>query len=131
MPGAETSISRIVIRVIAIAAAIAAASAAVALYASTKKAAISIGAGAAIGAASFIALAVAVSGAARPGPAGMRAGLFTGISILKLAVVGAALWWLISRSIVEPVSFLVGFTAVVVALVFERLRAARAGDRAG
>jgi len=131
MQTAKTSISRIVVRVLAIAAALAAASAAVALIAFTRKAAISIGAGAAIGALSFTALAVAVAGAARPGASGMRAGLFTGISILKLAVVAAILWWLISCAIVEPASFLVGFSAVVVALIFERLKAARADERLG
>jgi hypothetical protein len=44
------------------------------------------------------------------------------IGFLKLGLLGAALWWLVSRNMIEPVTFIAGFSSVVVALLIEGVR---------
>ncbi|MFA4974693.1 MAG: ATP synthase subunit I [bacterium] len=131
MQAKKGEISAIAIRVILLSAAIAAILAAIAFFTHHYKAALSIGAGAGIGSLSFLALVVTISGAANPGRMGVRKGLLAALGLLKIAAVGALLWWLIFEKIVDPIPFLVGFGAVVLSLVVEGIRAGRAMERAG
>ncbi|MBN1282260.1 MAG: hypothetical protein JXA24_00625 [Proteobacteria bacterium] len=121
----------VVLRVLALTAALAAAAVAAAILFSTQRTALSLGAGAVIGALSFVALAASISCSAGSRRMGVRAALITGLCMLKLAAIGALLWWLVSRAVVDPLSFLMGFTAVVAALIIEGLRAAFANKGAG
>jgi hypothetical protein len=47
------------------------------------------------------------------------------IGFVKLGLLGAVLWWLVSRDLVHPITFLAGFSTVVLALLVEGLRGKR------
>ena len=82
----------------------------------------SIVAGAAIAMAGFLALALTVRRSLAGGSSGLAV---AGIGILKLIILGAALWWLFSMKLIEPMLFLAGFSSVVLALIIEGLRLSR------
>lgn len=83
---------------------------------------VSLAAGSAVATASFVVLAVVVM---RSFSGGTRAAWVAMLGLVKMALVGYALWWLLSRGKVEPFSFLSGFSTMVMALVFEGMRAGR------
>jgi len=121
-------IAGLMLRVLGISASIAAAMAAAALVMGRGQAALSIGVGAVVAMAGFAVLAGTISGS--QGSTGRwRVGLLAGIGMIKLGVIGVVLWWLISRALVGPFSFLAGFSTMVAALIIGGLRAGRA--RAG
>ncbi len=123
-------IVRLILRVLGIAASMAAAMAVAALVMGRGQVALSIGVGAVVAMAGFAVLAGTISGS-QGNTVRWRVGLLTGIGMIKLGVIGVVLWWLISRALVGPFSFLAGFSTMVAALIIEGLRAgrARAGTR--
>ncbi len=116
-------------RVIGISAALAiAAEAAALVLGSSRQTLTSVPAGAAVAVASFLVLAIVVrhsaAGAAgRKGRASVAAVAFIGC--LKLLLIGALLWWLISRALIEPLAFLAGFSTMVASLLVEGMRKRR------
>lgn len=79
----------------------------------------SIAAGFIIAMASFIVLVFVVIGSL----SGTRRALWVGIlGVIKMIILGTLLWWLISRGLVEPLAFLIGFSTMVVSLVVEGIR---------
>ncbi len=48
------------------------------------------------------------------------------LGIFKIILVGVLLWWIVSKGIVEPLSFLGGFSTLVMALMVEMFRIKRA-----
>ena len=50
------------------------------------------------------------------------AGFVAAVGMVKMLALGALLWWLLRRGIVEPLAFLGGFSTMVVALLVEGLR---------
>ena len=123
-----TGVARLIARVGALSLATAAVAAAAAAVMSGPAAAFSVGIGAAVALASFSVLCLSASCAAG---SGFGAAFVAALGILKMAIIGALLWWLISRGLVEPVSFLAGFTSLVAALLIEGLLAGRRRARAG
>ena len=85
--------------------------------------AISLAAGAVVAMASFAVLVFTVARAfsGAKGICRSNAAVLV-IGFLKLGLLGAALWWLVSRKMVEPLTFMVGFSSVVVALLIEGMR---------
>lgn len=80
--------------------------------------AFSVGVGALMSMASFAVLALVVTRAFGGGRA-----VFLGfLGLVKMAVIGIVLWWLVSQKVVEPVSFMIGFSAMVAALIVEGLK---------
>jgi ATP synthase I chain len=119
-------------RVLAIAWALAAAAALAAGLLGSLAAAASIGAGALLASASFLALVWIVvrslpGASSSPARRYPRAILLLGL--LKLALIGGAIWWLLTRGLIDPLAFLAGFTTIVVALLVAGFfsRPARAG----
>jgi hypothetical protein len=85
--------------------------------------AISLAAGAAASMASFAVLVFTVARAFSGASGICRSNaVVLAIGFLKLGLLGAALWWLVSREMIEPLTFLVGFSSVVVALLIEGMR---------
>lgn len=88
--------------------------------------AISLVSGAAAAIASFIVLVLTImrtlggrGGLGRSGVAVLAVGF------LKLALLGTVIWWLVSRRMIEPFTFLGGFSTVVLALIVEGIRVNR------
>jgi len=52
----------------------------------------------------------------------MNWGFFFVVSFLKLGLLGAAIWFLLSKEIIEPMGFLVGFSIVVVMTIVKGLK---------
>lgn len=50
-----------------------------------------------------------------------RSGLFAFIGIIKMGILGVLLWWLLSVQTFNPIAFLLGFSTVVAALIFESI----------
>ncbi len=88
--------------------------------------AISLAAGTVVAMASFAVLVFTVTSAfsGTTGICRSNAAVLV-IGFLKLGLLGAALWWLVSRKMIEPLTFLAGFSSVVVALLIEGLRLKR------
>lgn len=82
--------------------------------------AISCAVGAVVAMASFAVLVYTVARAfSRAAGSGRSHAVVLAIGFLKLGLLGAALWWLVSREMIEPLTFLAGFSTVVVALLIE------------
>lgn len=93
--------------------------AAAALVVGTRKDAISIASGAGIAMASFAILSLVITRSL----AGRRgAGWIAALGMVKMGILGALIWWLLSRGIVEPLAFMGGFSTMVIALVIEGIR---------
>jgi hypothetical protein len=95
----------------------------IALILGRNEYAISLAAGAAVAMASFAVLAYTVA-KAFSGTTGLGRSnaVVLALGFLKLGLLGAALWWLVSREMIEPITFLAGFSSVVVALLIEGIR---------
>ncbi len=89
--------------------------------------AVSVVIGALVAIASFLVLVWMVTKAVSPSR--WPKALVAGIGFLKLGVLGAILWWLVSNKLIEPITFLAGFSSVVVALVIEGIRLRRTTDK--
>lgn len=88
--------------------------------------AISLAAGAAVAMASFAVLVLTVARAfSGESGIGRSNAAVLAIGFLKLGLLGIALWWLVSREMIEPLTFLAGFSSVVVALLIEGMRLKR------
>lgn len=86
---------------------------------------VSLAAGTAVSIASFLVL---VFTASRTMAASIRP-LIVVIGFVKLGALGVLLWWLVSRELVHPMTFLAGFSAVVLALLVEGMRLKGKGDK--
>lgn len=91
---------------------------------------LSIAAGTFVAMASFVILVAVVLRSINIGSGPDAAGrrtlfLVAVIGCLKLVIIGAVLWWLISRGLVTPMAFLAGFTTMVVSLLIEGARSKR------
>lgn len=122
---ANIRIGSLVRRVIAISAAFAAAMSLAALLAGYTDYIASIVAGSAIAIAGFLALAFTVRRSLQGSHGSLSNAAVAVIAILKLVVLGAVLWWLMSMGLIDPLIFLGGFSSVVVALIIEGLRMGR------
>ena len=122
MTVAASSPARFVSRTLLLAAMLAACAAGGAFWSGGAKAALSVGVGAAIAMASFAVLALVL---VRTIAGGRGAGWVAALWIVKMGVIGAVLWWLLSRGVVEPLAFLGGFSTMVAALLLEGLRTKR------
>ncbi|MFH0800069.1 MAG: hypothetical protein V2A66_07820 [Pseudomonadota bacterium] len=88
----------------------------------SARASVSLASGFAVAAASFAVIAlVVVRSLGGTGGKGYPV-LIAILGMVKMAVIGAVLWWLLSRGHVEPISFLCGFSTVVLALIVEAVR---------
>lgn len=114
--------ARFVFHALIVAAVLAACVAGGAFWGGGAAAAFSVGAGAAIAMASFAVLALVL---VRTIAGGRGAGWVAALGIVKMGIIGAVLWWLLSRRVVEPLAFLGGFSTMVAALLFEGLRMKR------
>lgn len=113
-------------RVILVSAVLALAMSAVAALVGQPETAVSIAAGAVAAIVSFLVLVFAVARSlAGEGGGGRSSAAILAISFVKLGLIGAALWWLVSRRMIEPITFLVGFSSVVIALLVEGVRLKR------
>ncbi len=120
------SVGSLVRRVLLIAFLLALASSAAALVFNRTDCAVSLAAGATAAMVSFIVLVLTVTRALAGGRKAGRAGaVVLAAGFLKLALLGAALWWLVSRKMIEPITFLAGFSTVVLALIVEGIRIKR------
>ena len=119
---AASSPARFVSRALLLAATLAACAAGGAYWGGGAEAALSVGVGAAIAMASFAVLALVL---VRTIAGGRGAGWVAALGIVKMGVIGAVLWWLLSRKVVEPLAFLGGFSTMVAALLLEGLRTKR------
>ena len=119
MTVAASSPARFVSRTLLLAAMLAACGA---FWSGGAKAALSVGVGAAIAMASFAVLALVL---VHTIAGGRGAGWVAALGIVKMGVIGAVLWWLLSRGVVEPLAFLGGFSTMVAALLLEGLRTKR------
>ncbi|MFH1829696.1 MAG: ATP synthase subunit I [Pseudomonadota bacterium] len=97
----------------------------IAVAVGTTDNAVSVVIGSLVAIASFLVLVAVV--VQTLGPSKWSKALVAGIGFLKLAILGAVLWWLVADKIIEPITFLAGFSSVVVALVIEGLRLKSAG----
>lgn len=79
----------------------------------------SIAIGWAIALASFVILAWVVIKAMAGGTGGMWV---AALGMVKVVILGAAIWWLLRRGVVEPIAFLGGFSTIVLALIIEGAR---------
>lgn len=123
-------VSRLVMRVFAISIGLACAMALVGLILYGPRTAISVAAGLGVSLASFGVLVSLVHRSLR-GCSGVGMGLMVGVGLIKLALIGAVLWWLVSRGMVGPMAFMAGFSAMVISLIFEGLRSGRRKEGAG
>lgn len=89
--------------------------------------AISVAIGALTAIASFLVLVWMVAKTFAPG--GWPKALVAGIGFVKLGLLGAILWWLVSNKLIEPITFLAGFSSVVVALIIEGIGLRRSTDK--
>ena len=119
---ATPSPARFVFHALIVAAVLATCVAGGAFWGGGAAAAFSVGAGAAIAMASFAVLALVL---VRTIAGGRGAGWVAALGIVKMGIIGAVLWWLLSRRFVEPLAFLGGFSTMVAALLFEGLRMKR------
>jgi len=87
---------------------------------------VSIASGWIISLASFFVLVMAVS-KSFSGRSGATA-VWAFLGIIKLGVLGALLWWLITKVHIEPFAFLGGFSTMIVALVVEGIRLRRSNQ---
>ncbi len=123
MLGGDGEVGSLVRRALVMAAVLALAAGGIAYVAYGAQTALSIVAGGGVAMASFLVLvAVVVRGTAESGR-GML--LVAVIGIGKLLLLGALLWWLITRGHVAPLAFLGGFSTMVAALLIEALRLSR------
>lgn len=91
-------------------------------FVSSKKAVLSAAVGSIIAAASFVVISiVVVTSILRT----KVAGLVVFLGIAKMAAIGAVLWILITKGLVEPIGFLLGFSTLIVALVVENFGKAK------
>jgi len=123
-------VSRLVIRVFAISIGLACAMALAGFVIYGPRTALSVGAGLVVSMASFGVL-VGLVHRSLSGCSGVGMGLMVGLGLVKLAIIGAVLWWLVSRGMVGPMAFMAGFSAMVVSLVFEGLRSGRRREGEG
>ena len=98
-------------------------SAVVVIISGTENAA-SLAAGAAVAIASFFVLVFTVTRSMSDGSNFSKAAI-AGLGFLKLGLIGVLLWWLVSKKMIEPITFLAGFSTVVIALLIEGLRSNR------
>ena len=113
-------------RVILISAIVALAMSAAAVIAGQPGSATSIAAGAAVAMVSFLVLVFSVARSIAGEGAGGRSHVAVlAIGFLKLGLIGVALWWLVSRKLIDPIMFLAGFSSVVIALLIEGARLKR------
>lgn len=90
---------------------------------SGPNAAISPLAGAAVAIASFFVLVFTVTMSVDDDGRGRYAkGFVIALGFVKLGVIGVLIWWLVSRNMIDPITFLAGFSSVVVALMIEGMR---------
>lgn len=76
--------------------------------------------GGALAGLSFIVLVVVVSNAlGRQGRSGWGVAV---LGLIKMGLLGALLWWLLTRGHVHPLAFLAGFSTMVAALLIQGLR---------
>jgi hypothetical protein len=85
--------------------------------------AFSVAVGSAVAIASFLVLVAVVTKTLTPST--WPQAVIVGIGFLKLGILGVILWWLVSNKHVEPITFLAGFSSVVVALLIEGVRGRR------
>lgn len=85
---------------------------------SSIKTTLSLLAGSIVSSASFLALVIVVVHAMM----GRHSIWLVLLGFVKMCLIGTLLWWLVSSRLVEPLSFLAGFSTLVVALLFEGLR---------
>jgi len=123
---AGVSTMGLVKRVVLLSAAVAIVLALASLWAWGSQASLSIVAGAVLAMASFAAVVLTVSRSLPGGSGTGRSHAWVlGLGFLKMGLIGALLWWLISTKSIEPVAFLAGFSTVVMALVVEGFRLKR------
>lgn len=89
---------------------------------------VSLAAGGAVAIASFLVLVFTVTRAMCDGGGGTKL-LVIVVGFVKLGALGAALWWLVNRDMIHPMTFLAGFSSMVLALLVEGLRVRRRGGR--
>ena len=76
--------------------------------------------GGALAGLSFIVMVVVVSYTL--GRQDRSAMLVAFLGLIKMGLLGALLWWLLTRGHVDPLAFLAGFSTMVVALLIQGLR---------
>ena len=47
------------------------------------------------------------------------------LGIIKVMVLGALLWWLISTGVADPIAFMIGFATMVVTLIIEGIKTSK------
>ncbi len=125
---AKSAVSALVGRVLIASAAVAAVMSAAVWALSGPELLVSVVAGFAAAMISFLVLVMSVSTSlsSKTRSAGSNAAIAV-VCFAKLVLLGLALWWLVSRRMIEPATFLAGFTSLVIALVIEGMRMKRRG----
>lgn len=126
MTEAAVSIRSLTTRVVLIALSLALISGVAAAALGRTDYALSLATGSAAAIISFVVLVLTVVKAhGRGGGLGRSGAAVLAVGFLKLAVLGVVIWWLVSRRMIEPLTFLGGFSTVVLALIVEGIRVNR------
>ena len=85
----------------------------------TTKITVSLLAGAVISIVSFTILVLVLTNSIA---GGSKAVFVAILGMIKMCIIGFVLWWLLTHGFVEPLSFMAGFSTMVIALIIEGAR---------